>query len=79
MAAHTPARKEKLHRRGLLLEWFTVAWNVVEAVVAIGVGLVYFSAYLQGFKEWRDPDSNRGHHDFQSFAEAFRYAVNPHR
>ena len=24
MAAHTPARKEKLHRRGLLLEWFTV-------------------------------------------------------
>ena len=21
--------------------------------------------YLQVFIEWRDPDSNRGHHDFQ--------------
>ena len=49
MAAHTPARKEKLHRRGLLLEWFTVAWNVVEAVVAIGVGLVVGSVALVGF------------------------------
>jgi integrase len=29
--------------------------------------------------EWRDPDSNRGHHDFQSFSEAFRYAVNRYR
>ena len=26
--------------------------------------------------EWRDPDSNRGHHDFQSYAKALRYAVN---
>jgi hypothetical protein len=49
VAAHTPARKEKLHRRGLLLEWFTVAWNVVEAVVAIGVGLVVGSVTLVGF------------------------------
>ena len=49
MAARTPARKEKLHRRGLLLEWFTVAWNVVEAVVAIGVGLVVGSVALVGF------------------------------
>src|SRR5215212_9003159 len=23
-----------------------------------------FSSYLQRFIEWRDPDSNRGHHDF---------------
>jgi hypothetical protein len=23
------------------------------------------SCYLQDFKKWRDPDSNRGHHDFQ--------------
>jgi hypothetical protein len=29
---------------------------------------------LQDFYKWRDPDSNRGHHDFQSFAEALRYA-----
>ena len=27
--------KRALHRRALLLEWFTVAWNVVEAFVAI--------------------------------------------
>jgi hypothetical protein len=24
----------------------------------------FFSCYLQDFLEWRDPDSNRGHHDF---------------
>jgi cation diffusion facilitator family transporter len=45
----TLGRKEKLHRRGLWLEWFTVAWNVVEAVVAIGVGLVVGSVALVGF------------------------------
>ena len=37
MVVLTPARREELHRRGLRLEWFTVAWNVVEAFVAIGV------------------------------------------
>jgi hypothetical protein len=31
------------------------------------------------FSEWRDPDSNRGHHDFQSYAKALRYAELPHR
>jgi len=45
----TLGRKEKLHRRGLWLEWFTVAWNVVEAVVAIGVGLAVGSVALVGF------------------------------
>jgi cation diffusion facilitator family transporter len=45
----TLGRKERLHRRGLWLEWFTVAWNVVEAVVAIGVGLVVGSVALVGF------------------------------
>jgi cation diffusion facilitator family transporter len=49
VAVLTPARKERLHRRGLLLEWFTVAWNVIEAVVAIGVGLVVGSVALVGF------------------------------
>jgi hypothetical protein len=46
MAVLTPARKERLHRRGILLEWCTVAWNVIEAVVAIGVGLVVGSVAL---------------------------------
>jgi hypothetical protein len=44
----TLGRKEKLHRRGLWLEWFTVAWNVVEAV-AIGVGLAVGRVALIGF------------------------------
>jgi cation diffusion facilitator family transporter len=49
VAVLTPARKERLHRRGLRLEWSTVAWNVIEAVVAIGVGLVVGSVALVGF------------------------------
>ena len=34
---------------------------------------------LQVISEWRDPDSNRGHHDFQSCPEALIYAVDPDR
>jgi divalent metal cation (Fe/Co/Zn/Cd) transporter len=49
VAALSPARKEELHRRGLLLEWFTVAWNVIEGVVAIGAGLVTRSVSLVAF------------------------------
>lgn len=33
-AAATAPRREKLHRRGLVLEWFTVAWNVIEGLAA---------------------------------------------
>jgi cation diffusion facilitator family transporter len=47
--AATAARREALHRRGVRLEWFTVAWNVVEGVVAIGAGLVTGSVSLIGF------------------------------
>jgi cation diffusion facilitator family transporter len=43
------ARREALHRRGVRLEWFTVAWNVVEAAVAIGVGIALGSVALIGF------------------------------
>jgi cation diffusion facilitator family transporter len=49
VAVLTPARREELHRRGLRLEWFTVAWNVVEALIAIGVGVVVGSVALVGF------------------------------
>ena len=38
-----------LHQRAIRLEWFTVAWNVVEAVVAVGAGLAAGSAALIGF------------------------------
>jgi cation diffusion facilitator family transporter len=49
VAVLTPARREELHRRGLLLEWFTVAWNVIEGVVAIGAGVVTGSVSLVAF------------------------------
>ena len=49
MTGTTLGRQERLHRRGLWLEWFTVAWNVVEASVAIGAGLIAGSVALVGF------------------------------
>jgi divalent metal cation (Fe/Co/Zn/Cd) transporter len=42
-------RREALHRRALLLEYCTVGWNVVEAVVAIGAGVLARSVALIGF------------------------------
>jgi cation diffusion facilitator family transporter len=47
--ATTLTRREALHRRGIRLEWFTISWNVVEAVVAIGVGIAVGSVALVGF------------------------------
>ena len=49
MTGATLSLKERLHRRGVRLEVFTVAWNVVEAVVAVGVGIVVGSVALVGF------------------------------
>ena len=43
-AAATAARREALHRRGVRLEVFTVAWNVVEGVVAISAGIATASS-----------------------------------
>jgi cation diffusion facilitator family transporter len=43
------AQKERLHRRAVRLEIFTITWNVVEAVVAIGAGLLAGSVALVGF------------------------------
>ena len=43
------AERERLHRRAVRLEWFTVSWNVVEAVVAIGAGIIAGSVALIGF------------------------------
>src|SRR5579859_6755542 len=36
-------------RRGVRLEWFTVAWMVVEAVLAIGAGIAARSVLLTAF------------------------------
>ena len=38
-----------LRRRGLRLEYLTIGWNVVEAVIAIGAGLAAGSIALVGF------------------------------
>ncbi len=41
--------QEALHRRALRLEWLTVSWNVIEAAVAIGAGLIAGSTALIAF------------------------------
>jgi cation diffusion facilitator family transporter len=43
------AERARLQRRGVLLEWFTVTWNVIEAAVAISAGVVAGSVALIGF------------------------------
>ncbi|MDW3219463.1 MAG: cation transporter [Acidimicrobiales bacterium] len=40
---------ERLRRRVVVLAWMTIAWNVIEAVVAIGAGLEAGSLALVGF------------------------------
>ena len=40
MTAKVLTRKERLHRRGVRLEVFTITWNVVEAVVAVDAGIL---------------------------------------
>jgi len=47
MIAH--AERARLQRRGVLLEWFTVTWNMIEAAVAITAGVVASSVALIGF------------------------------
>jgi hypothetical protein len=42
-------RRQALHRRALWLEYFTVGWNVMEGVVAIGAGIIAGSVALVGF------------------------------
>jgi cation diffusion facilitator family transporter len=43
------AQKKGLHRRALRLEYFTVSWNVIEALVAITAGVIAGSVALVGF------------------------------
>lgn len=38
-----------LVRRAVRLEWFTIAWNAIEAVIAIGAGIAAGSIALIGF------------------------------
>lgn len=48
-ASFDVVRRRALHRRAVALEWFTVAWNVAEALVAIGAGVLSGSIALVGF------------------------------
>lgn len=48
-AGLTAERRRALHRRAVVLEWFTVGWNVLEALVAVGAGLLAGSVALVGF------------------------------
>lgn len=48
--AHRPeAPRAALLQTGVRLEWFTIGWNSVEAVVAIGAGFLAGSIALVGF------------------------------
>ena len=49
MEAGALAGRERLQRRGVALEWFTVTWNVAEALVAIAAGVAAGSIALIGF------------------------------
>jgi cation diffusion facilitator family transporter len=49
MEAAALSTGERLHRRALRLEWLTVGWNVVEALVAITAGVIAGSVALIGF------------------------------
>jgi divalent metal cation (Fe/Co/Zn/Cd) transporter len=47
--AQNIAGRVELIKRGKLLEYFTIGWNLLEAVVAIGSGLIAGSIALVGF------------------------------
>lgn len=45
----TPEVLDSLRRRAVILAWFTVAWNVLEAIVALTAGAAANSSALIGF------------------------------
>jgi divalent metal cation (Fe/Co/Zn/Cd) transporter len=49
LAVMVAVRTEQLRRRGLVLAWLTIAWNAIEAVVAVSAGLAAGSIALVGF------------------------------
>ena len=49
MSASATSARERLQRRGLLLAALTIAWNVIEAIVAISAGIAAGSIALIGF------------------------------
>ncbi|HKH91540.1 MAG TPA: hypothetical protein VKA54_07040, partial [Gemmatimonadaceae bacterium] len=49
LSGNIAGNRSALVRRGLLLNWLTIAYNVVEAAVAISVGVASSSVALLGF------------------------------
>lgn len=49
MSVQAESMVPDLLRRGLRLEYLTITWNLVEAVVAVGLGVVAGSIALIGF------------------------------
>jgi divalent metal cation (Fe/Co/Zn/Cd) transporter len=49
MHPNTPSTREELIRRGVWLEVATVAWNVIEGVIAVAAGMMASSVALIGF------------------------------
>lgn len=50
ISAQTNAvNRAELVRRGILLEYFTIGWNLIEGAVAVGAGVVAGSPSLVGF------------------------------
>ena len=47
--ASSRARRQELLGRGLLLEYLTVGWNILEGLIAIGAGMASGSVALIGF------------------------------
>ncbi|MCP3977207.1 MAG: cation transporter [bacterium] len=45
----SPAGAARLQRQAIMLAWFTMAWNVIEAIVALAAGAVAGSSALIGF------------------------------
>ena len=44
-----PTNRAELVRRGILLEYFTIGWNLLEGAVAVGAGIIAGSPSLVGF------------------------------
>jgi divalent metal cation (Fe/Co/Zn/Cd) transporter len=49
MTAQTSETRGDLLNRGLLLEYVTVGWNIVEGIIAVGAGVLAGSPALVGF------------------------------
>lgn len=48
-AITTAANRAELIKRGILLEYFTIGWNLLEGAVAVGAGIIAGSPSLVGF------------------------------